>query len=672
MAFNQTEAQKRLIAVGLTPTQSTQIAREVQKWITCNGEQYTVDRIKDMKVSLARHFAGLSASPSPSLGDKGKSWVRVRRGVPTGPFGVLFRMSKSNFWVAWNAIMVYTGIMFLDPDVKATPAQISKMRSAIMRQDPEVEAMVDGLKRMYTTPLKVNVTVGKLSGDPLVKYRFSETRRAPHDFRTYPEREAVVSSAEYLLARPYWASSRWSMIAPTLEGISRYSKEWIEMIIEEDQRSGPEVHPEQMPLMGVLALIPEPGMKLRFAANPGRVYQSLTGPLGRKLFGALRRVPNDFTYDQDAGIAFVQRKLAEGLPSVSMDLSNATDNFPLELELAWLADNGCEPEWLHLLRDLCRGDWFYQNEKHRRVTSPGVLWESDAALQRVHWTVGSPLGVFPTFAAFALGHHALVQSCFEEAGVAPDENGAYDYAIVGDDCTIFNREVAALYRKVMVALGVPISEAKTLDADHTSEFLGRIVTATEVYHGFKWKGRCSDMSFVDLARALGPSSRILMRKRQRDVIRVIAPLPEPLGLGWNPQGLSWSERVGVWFDEFLREPDERIRTFSRAARHTAQLFHDSNVSRAYSLPAWAADGEILTSDQDVLGLYPSYLPGWSGDRWGEELWPNILEAARFHGNSPETETEFQAMLRSSSSVERRTDVPTLVQWERRIRRILTK
>jgi hypothetical protein len=423
--------------------------------------------------------------------------------------------------------------------------------------------------------------------------------------------------------------------------------------------------------MGVLALIPEPGMKLRFAANPGRVYQSLTGPLGRKLFGVLRGIPNDFTYDQEGGIAFVQRMLGEGKPSVSMDLSNATDNFPFELEAAWLAANGCEPEWLHLLRDLCRGDWYYSNEKHARVTQPGVLWERDPVLQRVAWTVGTPLGVFPTFAAFALGHHALVQSCFKEAGVAPREDGAYDYAIVGDDCTICNREVAAIYRKVMTSLGVPISEAKTLDADHVSEFLGRIVTATESYQGYKWKGRCSDMSFIDLARNLGPSSLVLMRKRQRDVIRVIAPLPEPLGLGWNPSGLSWSERVGPWFDTLFEDKDERVRVFSRQARHTAQLTHDV-IATNYRYPRWAADGEILTSDQDVLGLYPTYLPGWSGDHWGEELWPNILEIARLRGNNPETEAEFAAMLRSSSSLERAKDVPTLVQWERKIRRILTK
>jgi len=661
MTFSHTEAQRRLIACGLTATQSTQIAQLVQRWVSCNKEQYAVDRIKEMKVALARYYAGLSPLPAPKLGDKGKSWIKVRKGIPSGPFGVLFRMSKVNFWKAWNAMMVYTGVMFLDPDVKATPAQIAKMCSAITRADPEVNGTIDGLRRMYTTPLRRDCRVGKLGGDPLVKYRFSETRRAPLDTKTLPEREAVLSSVEYLISRPYWTASRWQLIRPSLEGIENYTRDWVELLIEEDQRSGPESHPEQMPLMGVLALIPEPGMKLRFAANPGRIYQSLTGPLGRKLFGVLRGIPNDFTYDQDAGIAFVQRKLGEGLPSVSMDLSNATDMFPLELTLAWLANNGCEPEWLHLFKDLCRGDWFYSNEKRKGAPSKSIAW-----------TVGSPLGVFPTFAAFALSHHALVQSCFEEAGVAPSEDGTYDYAIVGDDCTILNREVASIYRKVMGALGVPISEAKTLEADHTSEFLGRIITPFEVFQGFKWKGRCSDTSFIDLARNLGPSSLVLMRKRQRDVIRVIAPLPEPLGLGWNPTGASWSTRVGPWFDEFLKEPDERIRTFTRSARHTNQLLYNTPSQSSYRYSRWVADGEILTSDQDVLGLYPTYLPGWSGDHFGEELWPNILEAARFHGNVPETQAEFQAMLRNATTLEKASDVPTLVRWERRIRRILAK
>lgn len=659
MAFSQSEASRRLIACGLTATQSTQIAQVVQIWITCNKEQYAVDRIKAMKVALARYYAGLDPNLNSSL-EKGGSWVKVRNGIPTGPFGVLFRMSKSNFWKAWNAIMVYTGVMFLDPSVKATPMQIAKMHSAVQRDQPKVEAMVDGLKRMYTTPLKRNVRVGKLGGDPLVKYQYSETRRAPSRYRTFPEREAVLSSVEYLIDRPYWTSSRWNMISPSLEGIENYTREWVQLLLDEDAKSGPEWHPEQMPWMGVIALIPEPGLKLRFAANPGRIYQSMTGPLGRRLFGVLRGIPNDFTYDQDAGIAFVQRKLGEGLPSVSMDLSNATDRFPLELELAWLADNGCEPEWLHLLRDLCRGDWFYQNE--RRKDAPHIA---------LNWTVGTPLGVFPTFAAFALAHHALVQSCFEEVGIAPDENGAYDYAIVGDDCTILNREVAAVYRKVMASLDVPISEVKTLDADHTSEFLGRIITPTEVYQGFKWKGRCSDTSFIDLARNLGPSSLVLMRKRQRDVIRVIAPLPEPLGLGWNPQGISWSMRVGPWLDELLKESDERIRTFRSARRLTHQLMYESLHENAYRInQLWSADGEILASDQEALGLYPSYLPGWSGDHWGEEIWGNILESARLRGNDPETETEFAAFLRNSTFSERRKDVPTLVQWERRIRRIL--
>jgi hypothetical protein len=555
--------------------------------------------------------------------------------------------------------MVYTGIMFYDPSLKCTPTQLSEMRAAIRREEPDSEALIEGLRLVHVTPLKVNARVGRLGGDPLMRFRYSETRRAPEDFHTVPEKNGVLSSVQYLIERSVWTASRWKLIQPTLVGIENPVREMIELNLEDERKAGPPDLTE-MPKMGVLALIPEPGYKLRFAANPGRVYQSLTGPLGRRLFGLLREIKNDFTYDQEAGIRFCQARLAEGKPSVSMDLSNATDRFPLELELAFLHRMGTEPEWLHLLRDLCRGDWYYQSEKNPR-----------APVHRISWTVGSPLGVFPTFAAFALGHHAIVQACFAECGVAPNEDGTYDYAIVGDDFTVFNRQVASMYREIMGRLGVPISESKTLDSDSTSEFLGRIVTATEVIQGFKWKGKCSDESFIDLARNLGTGSLVLMRKRQRDVIRVIAPLPEPLGLGWNPDGKSWSARVDGWFDELLKEPDERVRTFSRAAAHSYQLLYNSKWhNRAIPFEEWRVGGEILTSDQDVSGLYPTYLPGWSSDHWGDELWPNLMESARFRGYDPLTRTEFQSMLRYHSTFERRKDVPMLVQWERRIRRIL--
>jgi hypothetical protein len=555
--------------------------------------------------------------------------------------------------------MVYTGIVFYDPDVKCTPRQLGKMVEAITRPQPDPDGLVAGLRLMYTTPLKIHGRVGRLYGDPLMKFRYSESRRAPYMTRTLPEVEAVSSSVEYLIQRPIWTSSWWDMIYPTLEGVSNRVERFIEVYMQEELKSGPPDMTE-MPWMGVIALIPEPGLKLRFAANPGRVYQSLTGPLGRKLFGALRQLPNDFTYDQSAGLRFVQKRLAEGLPAVSMDLSNATDRFPLELELAFLANNGVEPKWLNLLRDLSRGDWTYQVGKDK---SAPVSW--------IRWTVGSPLGVFPTFAAFALGHHALVQALFAELGLQPREDG-FDYAIVGDDVVIFNREVADLYRKVMDGLGVLISESKTLDADHVGEFLGRLITPDEVYQGFKWKGRCSDESFLDLARNLGPASLVLMRKRQRDVVRLLGPVPEPIGLGWNPNGRSWSERVGPWFDELLEDKDERVRSFESSRSHSFRLlYQDPTLLWNEKSEDWRVQGELLTSDQDVIGLYPTFLPGWSGDQWGVEVWPNILESALFRDVDPETDERFAAFLRYHTTFERRKDVPMLVQLERKIRRVLS-
>jgi hypothetical protein len=570
-------------------------------------------------------------------------------------------------WKAWNGIMVYTGIMFVDPDVKCTPAQFSSMIKAITRPQPAPEPLIDGLRRMGSTPLRVNARVGTLKGDPLVKYHPSETRRAPVGATTLPEKEAVLSSLEYLFQRPSWTTSRWDLIQPSLEGIENSLVQLLDLLVTDEVKSGGlDLH--EKPWMGVLALIPEPGMKLRFAANPGRVYQAITGPLGRTLFGCLRTIGNDFTYDQEAGIRFVQKQLQLGKPSVSMDLTNATDSFPLEMELAYLSRMGCEAEWLHMLRDLCRGDWSVDRQKRKNH-----LYENfGVRVPTVSWTVGSPLGVFPTFAAFALGHHALVQQIFQELGIPPDpDTGLYDYAIVGDDFTVFNRDVARVYRDVMNSLGVVISVDKTLDADHVSEFLGRLITPTEIIQGFKWKGRCSDFSFIDLVRNLGPSAMRLLRKRQRDVIRVIAPLPEPLGLGWNPDGLSWSERVGPWFDELLKETDERQRVFRSARELSNDLLYNSSWFSSPSREGWRVDGDILTSDQEASVLVSKYLPQFSGEDWGKEIWPNVLEVARRISDvPPETDREFRKFLREFSSFERRKDVPTLVQWERRIYRVL--
>jgi hypothetical protein len=402
--------------------------------------------------------------------------------------------------------------------------------------------------------------------------------------------------------------------------------------------------------MGMIALIQEAGYKLRFAANPYRVYQAALQPLGRALFRALRRVPNDFTFDQEGGVRLCQRFLQEGKRAVSMDLSNATDNSPLAFQLELLSKMGVKTRWLQFFRETCMGRW----EAHPTAHGP---WET------LRWTVGTPLGLFPTFASFALWHHSVVQWCFRELGFTPDPEGLYPYAIVGDDVVIFEQAVAWLYRSVMERFGIPISLQKSLHSETTAEFVGRVITANAVVQGFKWKGRVSDQSFVDMARMIGPGAVSLMRPRQRQVISYIADLPEPYGLGWNPAGIPLRERLTTQI-ESIWQRDERLRTFERRAARIHRYIFAQGMGPRY--PGFTAEVSHLASDQEAARIVEQVLPSLAAME--ELIWPNLQEVVGLTDVPPDLAEDLRLMLQTTSSVETRKEASTLVTLERKVRR----
>jgi len=640
----------RLRAIGIQTDQARAMVEQVQKWScsTGSGEEWTVERLKDIKLLLLHHFSGLPPAET-------KTWIKVRAdGTVKGPFRGLFLLSKREFAKAWNAILIYTGFVFNHPDLRITRKQWKKMVDAVMRPALTVEATVNSLAMTHQSPFRVSLKVRGETGSALVDYPVSPTRRAPGFWETVPEEEGVLDSFIPLYRRVHWTQQNWDILQGTVRGFEGPVLDTLEINLSEDARS-PGIDPTDLrPEMGLISLIQEPGYKLRFAANPYRVYQMALQPLGNALFDALRRVPNDFTFDQQGGIDFVQRLLGSGLPAASMDLSNATDNAPLDAQLELLGLMGVSTRWLQFFRDTCRGDWYVS-------TSRSSGW------QLLRWSVGSPLGLYPTFASFALWHHSVVQYCFSMLD-CPKLDNIYPYAIVGDDVVILNWEVANLYRTVMSEMGVPISESKTLWSRTTAEFLGRVITPSQVFQGFKWKGRCTDESFVDFARNIGPGSLILMRDRQRRVLNYIADLPYPYGLGWNPLGIPLEERLTPDIENIWSR-DERVRTFSRRAARVARLLYMSKRAGGAVLSR-ELDAAFLASDQEAEEVLHYLLPGWN---LGVEMWGNLQEIARLRaGMSPDILENIRLMLQRTSYVERRTEVPTLVVLERKIRSVLAR
>jgi len=219
-----------------------------------------------------------------------------------------------------------------------------------------------------------------------------------------------------------------------------------------------------------------------------------------------------------------------------VDLSDATNNFPLDIQdfiLSRLLDSSFSGLLL-AFNQASRGPW--------RIKDPVLGLERD-----IRWSKGQPLGLGPSFGSFALAHHAIVRPY------------TLDYVVLGDDICICGDSARDSYLKALGTLGCPVSSDKTLSSTKVAEFAGKVITANDVYPQYKWR-ECSDRSFIDIMRHLGPTGVRLLRQRQRIVIEKMCRVPEYLGgLGWNPEGLSLDERIERYSKEIQALESERTK-----------------------------------------------------------------------------------------------------------------
>lgn len=72
----------------------------------------------------------------------------------------------------------------------------------------------------------------------------------------------------------------------------------------------------------------------------------------------------------------------------------------------------------------------------------GSFRESEGAVSVVSFVTGQPLGYHSSWPLFALSHHLLVWDCAEQ--VYPGRVFT-DYAVLGDDVVIADKNVASVY-----------------------------------------------------------------------------------------------------------------------------------------------------------------------------------------------------------------------------------
>jgi hypothetical protein len=552
------------------------------KWYDNSGEEWTINRIKAIKLDILRKRAGLQPV---------STWIsRSHHGCFHGEIGLLEKWmlrKDSNFARGLQLLQCFT--LFYAPIL--LESQKKKFLDGVLSEPPRPEqlklatSVVHKGWRLAGSPRCGTV----VHPSPLEMMIPSPCKRAPLPDGSVDECFGIVDSIRFLYDS-----------FEGLQHLNRYYESHYKFVLQNLEPAlfndyGHFMSPKGYPyplkkhgslLAGRIGLIQEAGYKLRAVANPGRVFQRVLKPLGDAIYDHLKHVPWDCTFDQNKAIPVLQEQLSQGKMTYSIDLSGATDYFPLHLQVG-LLKKMFDEKTISLFEELSTSSWYFPS------------------LGEIKWKRGQPLGLFPSFGAFALTHGILLQGLLGR----PYNN---EFFVLGDDVVILDEQLAQDYLQMMMFLGCPVSLPKTISSNSLCEFAGKVITSSKVIPQLKWRD-VSDDSFLDIAKLLGPRSISLFKPRQVKVIKQLSIVPDFLGgLGWNPLGLPLEDRVqAAWLWDEKKPVDHLMGYSSSIIRNlmTSNLFglvalSDISINSTYVLKSTALDQRASHFVETLLG--PSF------------------------------------------------------------------
>lgn len=499
----QGAVENRLFVIGIPKYAIKPFLRLLCKWEECSGVEWTIKRLKGLKVDLIRSRDNL-----PPL-----TWIRKnRRGELAGVIGSLFRwaaINDRNFAKTIQAFMAYS--FYVLPEV--TKTQEDKFMSGInpVQQD---DGLDNEFHRSFFKTVSSVLRTRRVAEQPrpLVTYQGSPDKRAPRFFgRTAVSQDSRILDDLQL----FWTSGGLRLYQdfrelyfPLLKGLDE-RRDFLDQVYH--HRNDDVNKTEYFPYGGEIHFLQEPGGKLRSIASPLRIHQEALRPLGLEIYRVIESLPWDCTFDQTRAIPHIQSCLSQRRKIHSIDLSSATDHFPLSLQMTALRALISKEDWIHLdlFEKISRGKW----------KSP---------MGNLSWTKGQPLGLFPSFGAFTLTHGLLLLHL---------NHGRHDndFFVVGDDVVILRDSLRDDYIAMLDRMACPWSPDKTITSDSLSEFAGKIVTSSMVIPQLKWR-KISDENFLDICRLLGKKSRCLLSSRQKIVFDQVENCCSPFGLNFSRPG----------------------------------------------------------------------------------------------------------------------------------------
>lgn len=512
---DQGQITRRLYVLGLPKPMIHPLVEMVSKWVACSGLEWTIGRCKSIKVDIVRMKAGLEPA----------SRIRKnKRGRFFGPLGSLIRWSLKNdrnFRKGVQVMNLYTYWKLSE----VSKSQWDKFYNGIVATPSDLSTLPADLAYSTRTWLRKHANHSRVGlPSSFVTYRGSPAKRAPGvTGKSMPQDSNPLSDLDLFADSSFISllSKYRRIFYPLLEGV--------EIAVPSNKyRFSPCL------TAGNIAFIQEPGAKLRTIASPFRIYQEALRPLSNYLYSFVRSLPWDCTHDQSKAMGPIQDALNNGVVVHSIDLSSATDYFPLGLQSAAVRSvvPSLEHDYVDLWEDISRAEWRLPNG------------------ERISWTKGQPLGVLPSFAAFTMSHGFLLLML---------NQGRHDgqFFVLGDDVVILDEALHSAYRQALAFLECPVSESKSLSSSMMAEFAGKLISPRWVIPQLKWR-EMSDDNFLELCRLLGPRSRTLLLPRQRAIFDKVKNLLEPVGLNFSYPGSNYLQMWEATVNSRWFRPEEVV------------------------------------------------------------------------------------------------------------------